>query len=173
MRTFPLFAVLFFLIPLIEIYFLIQVGGVIGVLPTVLLVVLTAVVGAFLLRQQGLSTLARFQSSMAQGELPATAMFEGVMLIIGGALLMTPGFFTDAIGFACLLPFSRKWLAKAMLSRVNVKQFAQKGAGTASSSYTSYVHSESAASYSDPRSPDSGSQNTDSTTIDGDYIRKD
>nr|CAA6829375.1 MAG: Exlusion protein FxsA [uncultured Thiotrichaceae bacterium] len=170
MRTFPLFAVLFFLVPLVEIYFLIQVGGVIGVLPTVLLVVLTAVVGAFLLRQQGLSTLARFQSSMGQGKLPATAMFEGVMLIIGGALLMTPGFFTDAIGFACLLPFSRKWLAKAMLSKVSVQQFGQKGA---TSSYTSYVHGESTTSYSDPRSPESGNQNADSTTIDGDYIRKD
>ncbi|MEZ5450701.1 MAG: FxsA family protein [Thiolinea sp.] len=77
MRTFPLFAVLFFVIPLIEIYLLIQVGQVIGALPTMLLVVLTAVLGAFLLRQQGLSTLARFQQSMAQGEMPATALLEG------------------------------------------------------------------------------------------------
>lgn len=170
MRTFPVFAVLFFLIPLVEIYFLIQVGGVIGVLPTILLVVLTAVVGAFLLRQQGLSTLARFQASVAKGEVPASAMLEGVMLIIGGALLMTPGFFTDAIGFACLLPFSRKWLAKAMLSRAKPGQFSQR---SGSASYTSYVHTDSSATHSDQRSADTVTQNSDPATIDGDYTRKD
>lgn len=170
MRSFPLFAVLFFVIPLIEIYLLIQVGGIIGVLPTILLVVLTAVVGAFLLRQQGLSTLARFQSSMAKGEMPATALLEGVMLLIGGALLMTPGFFTDAIGFACLLPFSRKWLANAMVSKVKVQTFGQGG-----SAYSSYVHTES----SDPKGSTRTSNHTntgkrgDSTTLEGDYIRKD
>ena len=121
MRTFPLFAIFFFIIPLLEIYFLIQVGGVIGAFPTIILVVLTAVIGAFLLEQQGISTLARFQNSMAQGQILPTALLEGVMLIIGGALLMTPGFFTDAIGFACLLPFSRQWLAEKMLHRFSVK----------------------------------------------------
>jgi UPF0716 protein FxsA len=170
-RTFPLFAVLFFVIPLIEIYLLIQVGGVIGVLPTILLVVLTAVIGAFLLRQQGISTLARFQSSMARGEMPATALLEGVMLIIGGALLMTPGFFTDAIGFACLLPFSRKWLANAMLSKVKVQQFGTRSGST----YTSYVHTE----YSDSQGNRHSSDHTatesrgDSTPLEGDYTRKD
>lgn len=169
MRTFPLFAVLFFLIPLVEIYLLIQVGGVIGVLPTILLVVLTAVVGAFLLRQQGLSTLARFQASVAKGEVPAGAMLEGVMLIIGGALLMTPGFFTDAIGFACLLPFSRKWLAKAMLSRAKPGQFSP---GSSSASYTSYVHTENSGPYSNQHSADAVPTNNDPKTIDGDYTRK-
>lgn len=168
MRTFPLFAVLFFLIPLVEIYLLIQVGGVIGVLPTILLVVFTAVLGAFLLRQQGLSTLARFQASVAKGEVPASAMLEGVMLIIGGALLMTPGFFTDAIGFACLLPFSRKWLAKAMLSRAKPGQFSQHS----STSYTTYVHTDSSGSRSDQHSPGAGTQGNDPATIDGDYTRK-
>lgn len=179
MRTFPLFAVLFFIIPLVEIYFLIQVGSVIGVLPTILLVVLTAVVGAFLLRQQGLSTLARFQSSVAQGEVPAGALLEGVMLIIGGALLMTPGFFTDAIGFACLLPFSRKWLAKAMLTRSKVSVFGQQGGSSAS--YTSYVHTgqtrSSASASSNARdsqhSAEADANSAGSTTIEGDYIRKD
>ncbi|PIE00790.1 MAG: exlusion protein FxsA [Thiothrix nivea] len=173
MRSFPLFAVLFFIIPLIEIYLLIQVGGVIGVLPTILLVVLTAVIGAFLLRQQGLSTLARFQRSMAQGEVPATALLEGVMLLLGGALLMTPGFFTDAIGFACLLPFSRKWLANAMLSRVNVWQSGRQGGG--SGRYTSYVHTEYTDSSGQHHSSDYVTRGGpgDPATLEGDYTRKD
>ena len=161
MRTFPLFAILFFAIPLIEIYFLIQVGEVIGALPTILLVVLTAVIGAFLLKQQGVSTLARFQSSMAQGQMPATALLEGVMLVIGGALLMTPGFFTDAIGFACLLPFSRQWLAKRMISRVKVNQF---GGGT-TSGFQSHT-------YSQEQNADAETQRS-GNTLDGDFIRKD
>ncbi|MEZ5536904.1 MAG: FxsA family protein [Thiolinea sp.] len=170
MRTFPVFAVLFFVIPLIEIYLLIKVGGVIGVLPTILLVVLTAVIGAFLLRQQGLATLSRFQNSMARGEMPATALLEGVMLLIGGALLMTPGFFTDAIGFACLLPFSRKWLANAMLSKVKVQQFGSQDG----SSYTSYVHTEYSTSTDDQHSAGSGRHHRgEPATLDGDYTRKD
>ena len=166
MRTFPLFAILFFAIPLIEIYFLIQVGEVIGALPTILLVVLTAVLGAFLLRQQGVATLARFQQSMSQGHMPAAALLEGVMLVLGGALLMTPGFFTDAIGFACLLPFSRQWLAKMMMSRFSVRSF---GAGTASyhsSSSTGFHHSNENSDSSLDNTPSSGS------TLDGEFTRK-
>lgn len=117
MRSFPIFAVLFFVIPIIEIFFLIKVGDTIGVWWTILLVVLTAVIGAGLLRQQGLSTLARFQQNMGQGKLPAQEMVEGILLAVGGALLMTPGFVTDSIGFLCLLPFSRKVIAKNIMAR--------------------------------------------------------
>lgn len=113
----PIFAILFFIVPFIEIWLLIKVGGVIGALPTILLVVLTAVLGAFLLRQQGLATLLRFQQNLQSGQLPATELMEGVILLIGGVLLMTPGFFTDAMGFLCLLPFSRKLILKFLLSR--------------------------------------------------------
>lgn len=166
MRTFPIFAIFFFVIPLLEIYFLIQVGGVIGALPTIILVVLTAVIGAFLLKQQGISTLARFQNSMAQGQMPATALLEGVMLIIGGALLMTPGFFTDAIGFACLLPFSRQWLAEKMLHRFSVKSFGS-GQGSGFETHT-YTHVQTDDPYVKPEAQRSGGN-----TLDGDYSRKD
>lgn len=115
MRTFPIFAVLFLVVPILEITLLIQVGSVIGALWTVFLVVFTAVLGAYLLRQQGLSTLTRFQNSMAQGKMPANEMLEGLVLIVGGALLMTPGFFTDAIGFACLFPLTRMGIVKYMI----------------------------------------------------------
>ncbi len=117
MRTFPIFTILFLVIPIAEIYILLEVGGIIGAFPTIILVVLTAVIGAGLLRQQGLSTLARLQKNMGQGKLPAQEMIEGVLLAVGGALLMTPGFVTDTMGFLCLLPFSRKFIAQNIMKR--------------------------------------------------------
>ena len=117
MRSTTIFAVLFLIIPIIEIYFLIKVGEVIGALPTIILVVLTAVIGAGLLRQQGLSTRARLQQNISQGKIPAQEMLEGVILAVGGALLMTPGFVTDTIGFLCLLPFSRQYIASNIMKR--------------------------------------------------------
>jgi UPF0716 protein FxsA len=117
MRTFPIFAVLFLVIPILEIYFLIKVSDIIDVFPTIILVILTAVIGAGLLRQQGISTLARLQQNMGQGKLPAQELIEGVMLAVGGALLMTPGFITDTIGFLCLIPFSRKFIAQGIMKR--------------------------------------------------------
>lgn len=121
MRSFPIFFVLFLVIPIIEIFFLIKVGEVIGALPTIILVVLTAVIGAWLLRQQGLSTLARFQQNLSTGKIPAQEMVEGIMLAVGGALLMTPGFVTDTMGFLCLLPFSRKFMAARVIKRSSAK----------------------------------------------------
>lgn len=106
---------LFLLIPLIEIYLLIQVGSAIGALPTVGLVVLTAVIGALLLRHQGLYTYARVQQALARGELPTVAMLEGLVLLVCGALLLTPGFFTDALGFLALIPPLRQWMILKLL----------------------------------------------------------
>ncbi len=108
---------LFLLIPLLEIYLLIKVGGIIGAWPTVFLVVFTAVLGAFLLRHQGLFTLNKVQTAMARGELPTMAMLEGVVLILCGALLLTPGFFTDALGFLGLVPPLRQAAIRALLTR--------------------------------------------------------
>lgn len=116
--------ILFLLVPLIEIYFLIQVGSVIGAAWTVFLVVATAVIGAGLLRQQGFSTLQRAQTTMAQGELPAIAMLEGVALLLSGAMLLTPGFFTDTVGFILLVPTFRQGLIKRALAS---GQFAFRG----------------------------------------------
>lgn len=143
---------LFLLIPVIEIYLLIQVGGVIGALPTVGLVVFTAVLGAFLLRQQGLATLQRVQLSLAQGDLPTSAMLEGVVLLVCGALLLTPGFFTDAIGFLGLVPPLRQAMIRYLLQRGLVHTMRHPG-----HAHYSY-HSES---QSGPR------------TIDGEYRRED
>jgi UPF0716 protein FxsA len=112
---FRLFFTIFLLVPLIEIYLLIKVGGTIGALPTVFLVVFTAVLGALLLRHQGLYTYAKVQQSLAHGELPTMAMLEGLVLLICGALLLTPGFFTDTLGFLGLIPPLRKWLILKIL----------------------------------------------------------
>ncbi len=107
---------LFFLIvPFVEIYLLLQIGGIVGVFPTVLLVVFTAVLGAWLLRQQGFSTWQRFQSNLSRGEIPAYEMIEGPILLVGGALLLTPGFFTDILGFACLVPQARRKFAQYVI----------------------------------------------------------
>lgn len=108
---------LFILIPLLEIYLLIKIGGIIGALPTVFMVVFTAALGVFLLRHQGIYTLAKVQSAMGRGELPTMAMLEGVILILCGALLLTPGFFTDAIGFLGLVPAIRRRLIMIVLER--------------------------------------------------------
>jgi UPF0716 protein FxsA len=117
---FPLIAFIFLVVPIAEIYLLIQVGQVIGAGWTVLLVVMTAVVGVWLLRIQGLSTLMRAQRKMQSGELPAREMLEGLGLVIAGALLLTPGFFTDTLGFFLLFPPSRIWLIGLIASRMVV-----------------------------------------------------
>jgi len=130
MRSFSIFAVLFLIIPIIEIYLLIKVGEIIGALPTIILVVLTAVIGAGLLRQQGLSTLARFQQNLSTGKLPAQELVEGILLAVGGALLMTPGFVTDTIGFLCLIPFSRKFIAATIIKNSTMKMTSKMGGFT-------------------------------------------
>ena len=99
---------LFVVLPILEIWLLIRVGGWIGGLPTIGLVLLTAFVGAALLRQQGVATIAQAQQKMQQGTIPVEEMVAGICLAVGGALLLTPGFVTDTIGFCCLIPGLRK-----------------------------------------------------------------
>lgn len=113
---------LFLLVPLAEVYLLIQVGGVIGALPTVGAVVFTALLGAFLVRRQGLATLHRAQAAVHQGAVPALEVFEGILLLVAGALLLTPGFFTDALGFLALVPPLRRALFLALSRRVVVRE---------------------------------------------------
>ena len=105
---------LFIGIPLIEIYLFIAVGGRIGVWPTIGLVILTALVGTTLLRQQGLATLARAQAETEANRLPVRELFDGVCLLFGGMLLLTPGFMTDAFGLALLLPQLRGLIGRGL-----------------------------------------------------------
>ncbi|GGB40670.1 membrane protein FxsA [Roseibium aquae] len=108
------------LLPLIEIAVFIAVGDAIGILPTVLLTVLTAVAGTFMLRQQGLSLVTRMQSELQAGLVPETDMLHGAMIVLASILLLIPGFVTDAIGLLLFIPPVRGALARFIVSRVNV-----------------------------------------------------
>ncbi len=123
MKIVQIIFLFFIIVPFFEIYLLLKIGGLVGILPTVLLVVFTAVLGAWLLRQQGFSTFQRFQANLAKGEIPAYEMIEGPILLVGGALLLTPGFFTDLMGFACLIPQARRKVAQYVIENhlINVQ----------------------------------------------------
>lgn len=122
MRLFPL---LFIAVPILEMWLLIEVGGGIGAFNTVALVLLTAMIGFALLRHQGMATLQRAQQRMAQGQMPANEMAEGICLAVGGALLLTPGFITDSFGFVCLIPGLRQLLVGGVLKRMQMRGAAQ------------------------------------------------
>ena len=107
---------LFIGIPILEISFLLKVSSVIGGFKTILFVIFTAVLGAYLVKQQGLATIAKFQQEANSGNIPAQAMLEGVALLFAGAVLLTPGFFTDAIGFALLVPGVRQAVIAYLVS---------------------------------------------------------
>ena len=124
---FKLFLILFITIPLVEIAILIKIGSIIGAGYTIALVIGTAFLGVSLLRIQGISTLAKVQANISRGQLPATERIEGLILLISGALLLTPGFFTDTIGFLMLVPTLRQRLAETffvnfMKNRINIRQ---------------------------------------------------
>lgn len=108
----PLLFLTFLLVPLLEIYLLIKIGSFIGAAWTVAGVVGTAVVGAALVRRQGVAALGRFRLATQAGELPAITIIEGLTLLVAGALLLTPGFFTDAMGFVLLTPPLRQILIR-------------------------------------------------------------
>lgn len=128
MKGFQVIFLLVLIIPFVEIYLLLKVGGLIGALPTILLVVSTAVAGAWLLRQQGFATFQKLQENLRQGVIPAYEMIEGPIILVGGALLLTPGFITDLLGFACLIPQLRKKIAKYVIENHFVQGgFFQKG----------------------------------------------
>ena len=114
---FQILLIAFLAIPILEIYLLFQVGGIIGVAWTIVIVIATAVIGASLLKQQGISTWTRLNQSIAQGQLPPTVLVEGILLLLSGAFLLTPGFFTDAVGFLVLIPPVRKAFAAFLLRR--------------------------------------------------------
>lgn len=121
MKAIQILFLFFLIVPFVEIYVLLQVGGLIGAFPTIFLVVFTAVLGAWLLRRQGFATWQRFQANLNQGTIPAYEMVEGPILLVGGALLLTPGFFTDILGFACLIPPLRKKIAQYVIENYLLK----------------------------------------------------
>ncbi len=111
----------FIAVPLIEIALFIQVGGLIGLWPTLLIVVVTAIVGTALVRSRGAHALAELKASFRDLRDPAEPLAKGAMVLFAGALLLTPGFFTDAVGFALLVPAIQKRLFTELRSRVRVQ----------------------------------------------------
>lgn len=122
---------LFAVMPIIEIALLIQVGGIIGGWNTVGVVIITAFVGAYLVRREGFQTLQSAQSKMQRNELPGKEMVEGLMLVIAGVLLVTPGFVTDIIGFLFVIPGSRHLLAAQLSKHMKMRVVTQGGFGQA------------------------------------------
>ena len=106
----------FTIIPIIEIYLLIEIGSMFGALKAVTLVILTGFLGAFLARMQGLQTLYRIQESLREGRMPSGELLDALLIVIAGLVLLTPGFLTDSAGFLLLIPATRKsikyWLRR-------------------------------------------------------------
>jgi UPF0716 protein FxsA len=145
---------LFIAMPIIEMWLLISVGAEIGALATIGLVLATALIGAGLLRHQGLQTLWSVQRKLAEGQMPAREIFSGIILAVSGALLLTPGFVTDALGFAALVPGLRDQLAVLIMHKMVVG-----GVSMSTLNPTSEAH-------------DRGADERD-RVIDGEYIERD
>ncbi|UCG84536.1 MAG: FxsA family protein [Dehalococcoidia bacterium] len=115
-------ALLFILMPLIELAILVYLGTQIGALYTILIVIGTGLVGAFMARDQGLATLSRIRSSLERGVVPSSELFHGALILVGGLLLLTPGLITDTVGFLLLIPPTRyiigRWLRSRILGRI-------------------------------------------------------
>lgn len=128
-----LFLLIFIAVPIIEIAAFIKIGDVIGLWPTIGCIILTAVIGTLVLRQQGLSVLRRAQDSLQNNKVPLDSVIHGAFLLIAGALLLTPGFFTDAVGFILLVPPARSAIAhilwRHLKGRVHVVHSGPRGAG--------------------------------------------
>lgn len=120
----------FLAVPLIEITLFIQIGGAIGLWPTLLTVILTAILGTYLVRTQGLMAIGKLQSSFSQLQDPTEPLAHGAMILFAGALLLTPGFFTDGLGFALCVPMIRSRVFHSLRKKVKFQSFNMGGMGT-------------------------------------------
>ncbi len=156
----------FILIPILEIYLLMEVGSLIGFWATLGIILLTAIVGSFLLRIQGVYTLQKVQTALNRGEIPAKAMMDGILLLIGGVLLLTPGFFTDGLGLMCLLPGPRDLISHFLSKQLIAQQLKQRG-----------FSAEGAATYQRQQQQahrqTQQSEKTGNVTIEGQYTKED
>lgn len=154
---FRIILALFIIIPIIEIFLFMRIGALIGVMPTLGMIILTAVIGVSMLKMQGLSTLQRAQNNLQENKIPATELIEGIILLLCGALLLTPGFFTDAIGFLMLVPHIRRAAAKIIIEKGKLQ--IMNGSGFSG--------------FSSTQGFDSSSGNQDGDIIDGECHKED
>ncbi len=112
---------LFTLIPLVELYILIKIGGLIGALNTIFIIVITGIIGAYLARSQGFKVIQKINLAMEQGRTPGRELLEGLFILIGGFTLLTPGFITDLMGLSMLVPLTRRGYIKIALKLIQNK----------------------------------------------------
>ena len=147
--------VLFVTVPIIEIALFIQIGGEIGLLSTLGIVIATAFLGTYLVRKQGLSALLQLKNNVETLENPIAPLAHGIMILLAGALLLTPGFFTDAVGFSLLVPNIRVWLFERVKQHILNSQ-----------NGFSFTHARTGGA---KHSPQNGERQASGTTIEGVY----
>ena len=116
---FAALALLFLVVPFIELFVLIQVGQLIGALPTIALLVVVGIAGAWLVKREGLGVVRRAQEQVRRGQVPASELVDGVLILFAGALMLTPGFFTDVFGLALMIPPVRAAMKAAASKRLS------------------------------------------------------
>jgi len=167
---FQLLFVLFIIIPIIEITVIMQVGALLGVWPTIAIVILSAWLGAKYVRQQGLATMQNVQVKMAQGEMPSNEIVTGLMLLVAGVLLVTPGFVTDILGLSLLIPSVRTAISAHVQKHIKVNQFGAGATFTQGGAGNVYQHEPQEQNFTQDRQPLS---HHNAETIEGEYQRKD
>ena len=170
---FRLLFVLFIIIPIIEIFVLMQVGAVLGVWPTIGMVIFTAWLGAKYVRQQGISTLNSVQKKMAQGQMPSDEIVTALMLLVAGVLLVTPGFVTDFLGLSLLIPAVRHTIAGSVMSHISSNNSSQQGF-----QFHSHSHGQNQNQDDFSKQPEGSFQENlqpphKGQTLDGEFERKD
>ena len=151
--------VLFIVIPIIEISVIIKVGSYLGVMMTLTLMILSAALGASLVRSQGVLTLMNLRQRLQQGQLPQQEIAEGVLLAVAGVLLITPGFITDILGLSFLFPVSRAWIVQQVIDAVKTR------------GVSSFMRTES--KFSRYTQDSTSSDTSKGRTIDGEFTRRD
>ncbi|MCY3827339.1 MAG: membrane protein FxsA [Candidatus Dadabacteria bacterium] len=121
--------ILFTVVPLVELALLIKLGNVIGLWPTIFIVIATGVLGAALARSQGTQVISAIRAEVAEGRPPTESLINGLLVLVGGVVLLTPGLLTDLLGFSLLIPFTRDWFKKKLQSRL--KKYAERSSGSA------------------------------------------
>ena len=116
----------FTIIPIIEIFLLIEIGSIFGALTAVTLVILTGFLGAFLARMQGLQTLYRIQESLREGRMPSGELLDALLIVIAGLVLLTPGFLTDSAGFLLLIPATRNFIKYWLRRQIELRYMSNR-----------------------------------------------
>jgi len=121
--------ILFTVVPLIELALLIKLGNLIGLWPTIFIVIATGALGAALARSQGTRTVGAIRAELAQGRAPTESLINGLLILVGGVVLLTPGLLTDILGFSLLIPFTRNWFKKEL--RGKLRKYAERNSSSA------------------------------------------